>query len=98
MQTAILIVWWIGLIGALIVTLAVLKEVFLIIGTLRDILRLAELTRTAARGLAHNVEAVAQLGEAAFPAQHLHEASSRLAASATAVARQMDAIIEAEEG
>jgi hypothetical protein len=61
MRTAILVVWWIGLLGALVPTLVILKESFLVIGALQDILRLARLTAGAARGVAANTVAVPAL-------------------------------------
>lgn len=97
METAVLVVWWIGLLGALVATLVILKEVFLVVGTLRDILYLAERTRHAARGLAHNLLSVERLGEVTPPAQQLHEAAARLAASATSVAQKLDAIVGTRE-
>lgn len=51
-------VWWIGLIGALVLTLVVLKLVFLVHRVLRDIIRLATIILTASRGVARNVRAV----------------------------------------
>jgi hypothetical protein len=61
MRTAILVVWWIGLLGALVPTLVILKQSFLVIGVLQDILRLARLTADAARGIAANTVAVSSL-------------------------------------
>jgi len=58
MQTAIELVWWVGLVGALLPTLVILKLAFLVVGRLRDILKLAALTNVAARGVAANVAAV----------------------------------------
>jgi hypothetical protein len=61
MRTAILAVWALGLLGALVPTLVIVKLAFLVVGRLRDILRLATLTRTAARGVAANVVPVGAL-------------------------------------
>jgi hypothetical protein len=61
MRTAILVVWWIGLLGALVPTLVILKQSLLVLGTLQDILRLARLTADAARGTAANTVAVSSL-------------------------------------
>lgn len=61
MRTAMLVIWWVGLVGALVPTIIILKQALLVVGTLRDILHLAHLTRTAARGIAANVLAVQQL-------------------------------------
>ena len=61
MRTAILVVWWIGLLGALVPTLVILKQSLLVLGTLQDILRLARLTADAARATAANAAAVSSL-------------------------------------
>lgn len=58
MRTALIVIWWIGLLGALLPTLVILKQASLIVGVLGDIQSLAERTRRAARGIAANVEAV----------------------------------------
>lgn len=61
MRLAIEIIWWIGIIGALVPTLVILKEAFLVIGTLRAILRLAEATHVAAQGVGVHVQPAAKL-------------------------------------
>jgi hypothetical protein len=61
MRTAIEVVWWLGLLGALVPTLVILKLAFLVVGRLREILRLAALTRDAAAGVAVHVAAVDEL-------------------------------------
>jgi hypothetical protein len=92
MELAIIIVWTIGLIGALVATLVILKEVTLIIGALKDILRLSEHTRDAARGLARNVEAVDRLAGVNGPAGQLYEATSKLALRAVAISQRMNTL------
>ena len=70
MHTAILVVWSLGLLGALVPTLVIVKLAFLVVGRLREILKLATLTRTAARGIAANVvpvEALRGVGELIRP-------------------------------
>ncbi len=54
METAIIVVWSITLAVALILTLVILKLVFLILRTERDILQLASITLPAARGIERN--------------------------------------------
>jgi len=54
MDTAIIVVWTATLIVALILTLVILKLVFLIVRTERDILQLAATTLTAAQGIVRN--------------------------------------------
>ena len=70
MRAAILAVWALGLLGALVPTLVIVKLVFLVVGRLREILKLATLTRAAARGIAANVvpvEALRGVGELIRP-------------------------------
>ena len=67
MQTAIIAVWTIGLVGALIPTLIILKLGMLVIAALRDILKLSVFTAAAADGVAANVapiESIPDLGPA----------------------------------
>ena len=54
MDTAIIIVWSATLVIALILTVVILKLVFLIVLTERDILQLAGTTLTAAQGIVRN--------------------------------------------
>ena len=61
MSTAVRIVWWIGLAGALAATLVILKEVALVLRVLGEILHLASVTRGAAREIAINLDAVPRL-------------------------------------
>jgi|SRR5215216_7301808 sensor histidine kinase regulating citrate/malate metabolism len=61
MDTSIIVVWWIALIIALILTLIVLKLVILVVRTERDILRLAHRTLPAARGIAANTALISKL-------------------------------------
>ncbi len=78
-MVGIQIVWWIGLVGALLLTLLILREVELVLRSLRDILRLSVYTRDAARGIAGNVEVVPSLANVAAPAQEIRAGSERLA-------------------
>ncbi len=61
MDTAIIVVWSATLIVALILTLVILKLVFLIVQTERDILKLASTTLTAAQGIVRNTALISQL-------------------------------------
>jgi hypothetical protein len=92
METAIQVVWWIGLVGALGLTLVILKEAALVIGTVRDIATLAELIRDAARGMAGNVAAVSRLKQAGDPAFALRDAAHALARAAGSMERRLDAL------
>jgi hypothetical protein len=92
METAIIVVWTIGLSVALAATLVILKEVSLIIGALQDILLLSKRTRDAARGLARNVESVDRLSDLAAPGAHLHRATAELALRSIAMSQKLTAL------
>ena len=61
MTTAIIVVWTIGLLGALPATAVIVKESLLLIRTLQDTLRMARATVAAARGVEANTAAVPSL-------------------------------------
>ncbi len=86
MTTGIQIVWWIGLVGAVLITLVILREVEMLLRSLHDIHRLAEFTRDAARGIAKNVEVVPHLADVAGPAGQIREGSARLSGISQTIA------------
>lgn len=92
METAIQVVWWIGLAGALTATAVILKEVALIVRELRAIHKLAEITREAARGLADGVAAAPRLRGLDDPARSLSQAADALRAAAESVEQRLDAL------
>ena len=61
MDTAIIVVWSATLVVALILTLVILKLVFLIVQTERDILKLAHITLAAAQGIVRNTALITGL-------------------------------------
>jgi hypothetical protein len=79
MEIAIQVVWWIGLAGALVATLVILKEVALLLHTLRNIHELAEVTREAAWEIAKNIEPAPQLSLLGEPAGRLDEVTGEIA-------------------
>lgn len=92
MEIAIQVVWWIGLLGALILTLVILKQVAVLLRTLRGIHQLAELIRDAARGIATNLQPVPGLAGAAEPLGRAHEAAGALARVAGSIERKLQAL------
>ncbi len=88
METGILVVWWIGLLVALIPTLMIVKEVLLVLRTLRDIRRLAGIIQPAADGIARNVDGLRGLGER-VGVERLPERTAPLAAGAAALERKL---------
>ena len=93
MRTAILAVWWIGFVGALIPTLVILKQAFLLVRTLRDILQLAEHTRTAARGIAANVASVGALGALGDYVRPIPGALGAVSTPLRSVAQQLHTVL-----
>ncbi|MCA1623928.1 MAG: hypothetical protein LC768_12690 [Acidobacteria bacterium] len=61
METAIIIVWSATLVVALILTLWILKLVFLIVRTEKDIIKLAMTTLTASHGIERNTALISGL-------------------------------------
>lgn len=82
MTTTITVVWWIGLVGALLATLVILKEVVLVLRALRDIHRLAVATRQAGAGIAVNVRPIPDLASLPARARHFVAAHAALRAAA----------------
>jgi hypothetical protein len=100
MTAPIAIIWWIGLIGALGATLTIVKEVALVLRTLGEIHRLAELTRGAARGIRANVEPLPRLAELSEPVRTLREAALALLTTGSSLERhahRMAATTERED-
>ncbi len=61
MDTAIIVVWWIVLIGALAMTAIAVSQIVTVIGHAREINRLAKVTLPAAAGIAENTATIAAL-------------------------------------
>lgn len=89
---AIQVIWWIGLIGALVATLVVLKEVTLVLRTLRDIHGLARHTLKAARGVAENVAAGRKLDQLQEPADALRASAHSIAGAAASIRQKLGSL------
>jgi hypothetical protein len=94
MDIGIQIVWWIGLIVALLMTLAILKGAFQIIHVLRDILHLSEYTQRAASGILDNLSEVRQMDSLHQPAHNLHLAAASLNVAAEEIENQLKTFSE----
>jgi hypothetical protein len=92
-ETWVLIIWAIGLLGALPPTLIIVKEVRLVLGTLTAIRVLADRTAEAARGIAQHVEPVPEMAATLDHAEPLLHASRRMRAAASALADGVDATL-----
>lgn len=90
MNTAIQVLWWIGLIVALGFTAVILKQVSLLVGTLRDIDVLAEHTRIAAEGAAENVRSDDALAGLPEPLANLASTMESLAGAAADFASRIN--------
>jgi hypothetical protein len=98
MEITIVVIWSLGLLVALLLTLVILKQVALMLRVLRGIHELAEFTRNAARGIAANLLAVPRLGAAAEPAIALRETLQALARTSGALERQLGAVAGTPSG
>lgn len=87
------IIWWIGLAGALVATLAILKQVALVLRALQDIHKLAAMTRESADGIARNVAPISGLGAIAPPAEALDRETQTLAATAAAIQSKLSGLV-----
>jgi len=92
MDRTIQVIWWIGLAGALMATLAVLLEVMLVLRALSSIDRFARTTREAARGIARNVEVISGLTALNEPVHNLAEGTGALGSAATALASRLEVL------
>ena len=91
MHTAIVTVWAIGLVGALVPTVVILKLGLLVIAALRDILRLSTLTGDAAAGLAQNVSTIPQLPDLTGAGAELRRLAEGAGTALGSIARQIEA-------
>ena len=79
METAIQVVWWIGLAGALLLTLPLLQAVVLVLRALRDIVGLGQRIQDAAEQVGTNVAVEAALASLLSPAGTIQSNAERLA-------------------
>lgn len=92
MEWAVQVIWWVGLGGALSLTLVILKEVFLVLRTLRDIHRLAEHTRTAALRIAAHTATADEFDLLREPTERLSRAAGAIASVSASVQRKLGAL------
>ena len=93
MPRVILLIWSIGLAGALVATLAILKQVALLLRTLQEIHALAVRTRDAARGITSNVRVIRGLNGLAAPVRELREATATLATATASIERKVGSLV-----
>jgi hypothetical protein len=90
MDAAIIALWTIGLVGALIPTILILKLGLLVIVALRDILRLSILTAAAAHGIAANVASIESIPDLAPAAEGLGRAARQVCTVMHSVAERLE--------
>jgi len=98
METAMVVVWWVALILALILTLWILKLVTLIVRTERDILQLAQTTLTAAGGIEKNTALISKLETTKAVAGKILGASLAIESSTSSIAKKLRSVGEALTG
>ena len=91
MRTAIIIVWSVGLAGALVPTLVILGQASLVVRALLDIAKLAALTEQAASGIAKHVSVIPTLPDLAAAGGKL---TATAQAGAGSLARTAAALID----
>ena len=81
MHLAIIIIWIVGLLGAVPATITILKLASLIVYCLLDILRLCGYTRQAADGIRAHVSTIRGWPDLGDPARRIAAGAVRIAAS-----------------
>ena len=92
METAIMVVWSTTLVIALILTLVILKLVFLILRTERDILQLAHITLPAAQGIERNTALISKLETTKGVAGKILAASVAIEAGSSSIAEKLASV------
>lgn len=92
METAIIVVWAGTLVVALILTLVILKLVFLILRTERDILQLAHVTLPAAQGIERNTALISKLETTKGVAGKILGAAVAIEAGSASIADSLAAV------
>ena len=92
METAIIVVWAATLVVALILTLVILKLVFLILRTERDILQLAHITLPAAQGIERNTSLISKLEVTKGVAGEILGAAITIEAGSSSIAKKLASV------
>lgn len=95
METAIIIIWSATLVVALALTLWILKLVFLIVRTERDIIKLAETTLTAANGIERNTDLIAGLEATKGVAGKILHAAMAIETGAASIKQKLQGVEKA---
>ncbi len=95
METAIIVVWSVTLVIALVLTLVILKLVFAIVRVEREILELAHITLPAARGIQTNTALITQLETTKGVAGRILTAAAAIEAGTSSVKNKLRALAQA---
>lgn len=98
METAIIVVWSVTLVVALLLTLWILKLVFMIVRTEQDILELAGITLAAARGIKNNTALIKKLETTTGVAGRILAAAGAIEAGSNSVAEKLRGVGRALAG
>ncbi len=89
METSITVIWWVALVGALVFTVVVVKLALLVIRTEKEILQLARMIVSGARGIGSNTALIAQLETTAGVAGEILNVAMKLEASSASMAEKL---------
>src|SRR5438876_3143762 len=92
METLVIVVWWISLILALLLTLIVLPVIIRVLFALREIDRLASMTLPAAVGIVENTATIAALDDVLAQAGRLLNGVQAIAGVAAGIRRKVAAV------
>lgn len=98
MDGALIVVWWIALIGALVLTAVAVLEIVRIVHHAREIDRLAKVTLPAAVGIVGNTAIIAALEEVVPVVGRLVTGTGALAETSASIARRIAAVRRALAG
>lgn len=98
MEAAVIVVWWIALLGALVLTVLILAEIVRVVHHAREISRLARLALPAAEGIAANTAPLAELGSVLQTAGRLVAAAETIDRTAAAIEGRVAALGRALRG
>ena len=98
MDVAIVVVWWIALLGALALTVAILGQIVRVVHHAHEIDRLAKVALPAAQGIAANTAAIAELEGVLRTAGRLLAGVEAIAGTAAAIEGRVAALGRALRG
>ena len=92
METAVIVVWWVSLIVALLLTLIVLTVIVRVIFDLREIDRLVSMTLPAAVGIVENTATIAALDDVLAQAVRLLSGVQAIGGVATGIRQKVEVV------